>query len=54
MPVIIPEGMEEEWMRDRNRIELRQLEPLLEVWEPFNWSVESLDTEKGINQMSLF
>ncbi len=54
MPVIIPDGMEEEWMRDRNRIELRQLESLLEGWEPFNWSVESLDNEKGVNQMSLF
>ncbi len=54
MPVIIPEGLEEEWMRNRNRTELRQLEPLLERWNPLNWIAESLEQSDTVDQMTLF
>ncbi len=54
MPVVIPEGLEEEWMRVRNGFELKQLEPFLEAWEAKSWIAESLNISKSHDQLNLF
>ena len=54
MPVIIPHGLEEQWMssvKDQN--ELKALEPLMAGWSPEEWKVEPLITPKSL-QLNLF
>lgn len=54
MPVIIPHGLEEEWIssvKDLNK--LKALEPLMSGWSPDEWKVEPLVTPKT-SQLNLF
>ena len=54
MPVIIPNGLEEEWTSSaKDGFELRALEPIMAGWSPFEWKVESLN-KPLISKMSLF
>ncbi len=54
MPVIIPYGLEEEWIssvKDQN--ELKALEPLMSRWSPEEWKVEPLIAPNS-SQLNLF
>ena len=54
MPVIIPNGLEEEWtVSVKDVAELRALEPMLDGWSPHEWKVEPIN-KSPISQMSLF
>ena len=54
MPVIIPNGLEEEWTSSaKDGFELGALEPIMAGWSPFEWKVEPLNKHL-ISQMSLF
>ena len=54
MPVIIPNGFEEDWIASiKSQDDLRALEPLLKGWSPDEWSAEALIKSKA-SQMSLF
>ncbi len=54
MPVIIPNGLEEEWTSSaKDGFELGALEPIMAGWSPFEWKVELLN-KPLISQMSLF
>ena len=51
MPVVIPMGFEEEWLRQRNGVEVRQLEPLLKSWDSNGWNIEyPIDLDNSNNQ----
>jgi putative SOS response-associated peptidase YedK len=39
MPVLIPDGLEEPWLEERDGAGLRALEPLLQPWDPRGWEV---------------
>ena len=45
MPVIIPEGLEEAWIKRCDGTELHAFEPLLSGWEPDNWIAEPISKE---------
>ncbi len=54
MPVIIPNGSEEDWMASvKNGPELKALESLLGKWNPNEWKAETI-SEPTSSQMSLF
>ena len=54
MPVIIPNGLEEEWIAPvKNRGELRALEPLMGQWSSAEWKAELIN-QPSIAQMNLF
>jgi len=40
MPVIVPHGLEEPWLEQVDGPGLRALEPLLEPWDPAEWSIQ--------------
>ena len=43
MPVIIPNGLEEEWMSsDKSENELKELKPLMNKWSPLEWKSEPI------------
>ena len=50
MPVLIPHGLEEDWMAALDGQQLRALEPLLSPWDPSGWEVVS---SKDDDQLSL-
>ena len=53
MPVVIPNGLEEEWtVSEKNVDELRALEPMLDEWSPREWKLEPIN-KLPISQMSL-
>tara|TARA_B100000579_G_scaffold388749_1_gene362099 strand:+ start:255 stop:893 length:639 start_codon:yes stop_codon:yes gene_type:complete len=44
MPVIIPNGLEEEWITSvKNANELKALEPLMNKWNPEEWKAEPMN-----------
>tara|TARA_Y100001968_G_scaffold315200_1_gene341530 strand:+ start:563 stop:1201 length:639 start_codon:yes stop_codon:yes gene_type:complete len=52
MPVIIPNGLEEEWLSSvKNANELKELKPLMNKWSPEEWEAEPL-TKPDTNQLS--
>ena len=54
MPVIVPDGYEEEWtehIKDTN--ELRGLLPIMMGWSSYGWIVEDINKKESY-QMSLF
>ncbi len=54
MPVIIPNGFEEEWIASvKDQSELKALEPILNGWCPDEWKKEKINSP-SISQMSLF
>ena len=54
MPVIIPDGLEEDWMASvKDVAELKALEPLLSRWSPDEWIAEPI-IKSPTSQMSLF
>ena len=54
MPVIIPNGLEEEWIDSiKNEIELRALEPIMKKWCSAEWKAETINSPKT-SQMNLF
>ncbi len=54
MPVVIPKGLEEEWIASvKNATDLRALEPMLGVWSSDEWKVELIN-KPLTSQMSLF
>ena len=54
MPVIIPNGVEEDWLTSvKDGSELRALEPLLKGWSPDDWVAEPIN-KSLTSQMSLF
>ena len=54
MPVIIPNGLEEEWIVSvKDETELSELQPLLSEWSPSEWKAESIHKPPNF-QMSLF
>jgi len=54
MPVIVPNGYEEQWTEQVQDIyELKGLLPILKSWSPDGWIVENVN-KKGTNQISLF
>ena len=54
MPVIVPNGYEEEWIEQvKNVDELKGLIPLMMSWSPNGWLVEDVK-KKETYQMSLF
>ena len=54
MPVIIPNGLEEEWIAPvKNHAELMALTPLLIGWSSTEWFAEPINKERT-SQMSLF
>ncbi|AAP99701.1 MULTISPECIES: SOS response-associated peptidase [Prochlorococcus] len=54
MPVIIPNGLEEEWLAIvKDRYELRALEKMLVGWSSEGWKAEAL-SKASTTQMSLF
>ncbi len=54
MPVVVPNGYEEQWTDQiKDADELKGLYPLLKGWSPDGWVVENIYT-KETNQMSLF
>ena len=53
--IIIPEGLEECWLAETDRMGLRSLEPLLIGWEPKDWLVEQIAKKSPCNhQLNLF
>ena len=54
MPVIIPNGLEEDWMASvKDGPELKALEPILSGWSPEEWMAKPINTTPT-PQMSLF
>ena len=54
MPVVIPNGLEEEWMASvKDGPELGALEPMLEEWSSSEWKVEIVN-QPLTSQMNLF
>ena len=54
MPVVVPNGYEEQWTDQiKDADELKGLYPLLKGWSPDGWVVENVNT-KETDQMSLF
>ncbi len=54
MPVIIPNGLEEDWIESiKDGYGLKKLEPLLNAWAPDDWLAEPI-TKSLISQLSLF
>ena len=54
MPVIIPNGYEEQWTEQvKNADELKGLLPIMMGWSPEGWVVEEV-IKKPTDQMSLF
>ena len=54
MPVIVPNGFEEQWIEQiKNVHELKDLFPIIMGWSPDGWLVEDFK-KKRIDQMSLF
>ena len=54
MPVIIPNGLEENWIDSvKDGSELRALEPLLSGWSPEEWTAEPIH-KTPTSQMNLF
>ena len=54
MPVIVPNGFEEQWTEQvKDTAELNGLLPIMIGWSPDGWLVEHLD-KKETNQISLF
>ncbi len=54
MPVIIPNGLEEEWVAPvKDKYELRELKTLLDGWSPHEWVAEPTK-RPPTSQMSLF
>ena len=54
MPVIIPNGLEEDWIASvKNVPALRALEPMLSGWSPEGWEANPIQ-KQPISQMSLF
>ena len=54
MPVVVPNGYEEEWTdKVKDADELKALLPIMLGWSPDGWQLEDLKKEE-INQMSLF
>ncbi len=54
MPVIIPDGLEEDWMASvKDGPELKALEPILSGWSPEEWMAKPINTTPT-PQMSLF
>ena len=52
MPVIIPNGLEEEWIESvKNTNELKALEPLMNKWNPGEWKAEPMN-EPETSQLS--
>jgi len=54
MPVIIPNGIEEEWLDSvKSGLELRTLEPILSSWSSDGWELEPIN-KTLTSQMTLF
>ncbi len=54
MPVIIPDGIEEQWTENiKDSDELRGLIPIMMTWSPEDWIVEKT-FNSTLNQLSLF
>ena len=54
MPVVVPEGSEEQWTEQvKDNDELKGLSPIMMGWSPEGWVVEDLN-KKETDQMSLF
>ena len=54
MPVIIPEGIEEQWTENvKDNDELKGLFPVMMGWSPDDWLIEELN-KSPISQLSLF
>ena len=54
MPVIVPNGYEEQWTEQvKDTDELKGLLPIMKGWPPYGWVVEKVN-KKPSNQMSLF
>ena len=54
MPVVIPNGIENQWTEDvKNSDELKGLIPILMGWSPEDWMIEELN-KSPTSQMSLF
>ena len=54
MPVIIPNGYEEEWTENvKDFDELKGLLPIMKSWSPDGWLVEEVNNNLN-GQMSLF
>ena len=54
MPVVIPNGIEEQWTEKvKDTDELKGLIPIMMKWSPEDWLVEELN-DSQTNQMSLF
>ena len=55
MPVIIPNGLEDEWIAPvKDLAELRALEPILSGWISDEWVAESLHSSATYQQIDLF
>tara|TARA_Y100001968_G_C19360901_1_gene719748 strand:+ start:58 stop:696 length:639 start_codon:yes stop_codon:yes gene_type:complete len=54
MPVIIPKGSEEEWIESvKDESALRELEPMMKVWESDIWKIQLIN-KPPISQLNLF
>ena len=54
MPVIIPNGLEEEWITSiKSTNEINSLKSLMNKWDPEEWEAEAMNLKK-ISQLSLF
>ena len=54
MPVIIPNGLEEEWIESvKDEVDLKALQPLLFGWSPNDWQVEPINKQNTC-QMNFF
>tara|TARA_Y100001968_G_C19453982_1_gene770848 strand:- start:1918 stop:2556 length:639 start_codon:yes stop_codon:yes gene_type:complete len=54
MPVIVPQGLEEEWVTSvKNESELRALKPILSPWNSKGWKTEPI-AQASMFQMNLF
>ena len=54
MPVIVPNGYEEQWTEQiKDADELKGLIPIMMGWSPDGWVVEEVN-KRSTNQMSLF
>ncbi len=52
MPVIIPNGLEEEWISSvKNAQDLHALKPLMTKWDPEEWIAEPIN-KPNVNQLS--
>ena len=54
MPVIVPNGYEEQWTEQvKDSDELKELLPIMMGWAPDGWLIEDVK-KKEIDQMSFF